>query len=84
MFIQEGSCERYAEDEGFPPDVRKHPLTFNAYARGRVLRAQVYVTDGCVEPVIERLLARPDVDYVHVRDTRAGCFGFRVERASRR
>jgi hypothetical protein len=81
VFIHEGPCERYAEDGGFPPDMRGHALTFNAYGRGRVLRSQDYVTDSCVEPVIERLLARADVDYIHVRDTSAGCFDFRIERA---
>jgi hypothetical protein len=82
VFIHEAPCDRYPEDGGFPADMRPHPLTLNAYARGRRLRAQEYVTDGDVEPVIERLLGRPDVDYVHVRDTHAGCFDFRIERAT--
>jgi hypothetical protein len=81
VFIHEVPCERYAEDNGFPDDLRPHALTFNAYEQGRRLRAQEYVTDGRVEPVIERLFARPDVDYIHVRDTRAGCFDFATERA---
>ena len=81
VFIHEAPCERYAADAGFPADMRSHPLTFNAYGRGRLLRAQEYVADGRVEPIIERLLARPDIDYIHVRDTRAGCFDFSIERA---
>ncbi len=82
VFIHEAPCDRYPEDGGFPADMRSHLLTLNAYARGRRLRAQEYVTNGDVEPVIERLLERPDVDYVHVRDTHAGCFDFRIERAT--
>jgi hypothetical protein len=81
VFIHEAPCERYPEGAGFPDDLRPHALTFNAYERGRRLRAQEYVTDGRVEPVIERLFARSDVDYIHVRDTRAGCFDFTIERA---
>jgi hypothetical protein len=81
VFIHEAPCERYAEDAGFPDALRPHALTFNAYEQGRRLRAQEYVTDGRVEPVIERLFARSDVDYIHVRDTRAGCFDFAIERA---
>jgi hypothetical protein len=80
VFIHEGECERYAEDAGFPVDMRTHALTLNAYGRGRHLRAQEYVADDNPDSVIERLLARSDVDYVHVRDTRAGCFDFRIER----
>ena len=71
-----------AEDGGFPSDVRAHALTLNAYARGRKLISQEYVVeDGGAEAVAERLLARADVDYIHVRDTKAGCYDFRIERA---
>jgi hypothetical protein len=34
-----------------------------------------------VGPVLDRLLDRADVDYVHVRDTSAGCYDLRIERA---
>ena len=81
VFVHEAPCERYAEDGGFPADMRSHQLTLNAYGRGRHLRAQEYVADGDVEPVVERLLARSDVDYIHVRDTSAGCFDFAIARA---
>jgi hypothetical protein len=32
-----------------------------------------------VDGAIDRLLAEPDVEYVHVRSTRAGCFLCRLE-----
>lgn len=80
VFIHEERCERYPEDAGFPDDLRPHALTLNAYARGRKLQAQEYVTDGNVEAAIEPLLARPEVDYIHVRDTEAGCYDLRIER----
>lgn len=81
IFIHEDVCTRYPEDAGFPDQLRAHPLTLNAYGRGRQLHAQEYVTDGRVEAVIERLLARPEVDYIHVRDTSAGCYDLCIERA---
>lgn len=79
VFIHELPCIRYAEDAGFPEDLRPFSLTLNAYGRGRWLRAQKYVSDGRVEAVIGQLFARGDVDYIHVRDTEAGCFDFSVE-----
>jgi hypothetical protein len=81
VFIHEAACERYSDGDGFPSDLRSHALTFNAYGQGRRLRAQEYVVDGAVEPLIECLFDRTDVDYIHVRDTCAGCFDFRIERA---
>ena len=59
-----------------------HKLTLNAYARGRRLVAQSYVSNGLIEPELQRLLAQPDVAYIHVRDTDAGCYDFSIERKS--
>jgi hypothetical protein len=81
VFIHEEACDRYPEQGGFPPDVRSHDLTLAAYARGRVLRAEEHVAGESVESALARLLSRGDVDYVHVRDTAAGCYDFRIERA---
>ena len=82
VYIHEDSCELYPIDGGFPDDLRSHVLTLEAYARGRKLQAQEYVEDGDVEAVIERLFARPEIDYIHVCDTEAGCFDLRIERAA--
>jgi hypothetical protein len=53
----------------------------NAYAKGRRLVAVEYVANGNVDAGIEKLLAREDVVYIHVRSTTAGCYTFRIERA---
>jgi hypothetical protein len=81
VFIHEHECPRYPEDSGFPEDMRAHRLTLNAYGEKRSLLAQEYVDDGVVEPIVERLLADSRVRYIHVRDTEAGCYDFRIERA---
>lgn len=81
VFIHEAACARFPEEGGFPEELKAHPLTLCGYARGRELREEVRVRGAEVEPEVARLLARPDVDYVHVRDTAAGCYDFRIERA---
>lgn len=73
-------CPRYPEDGGFPEGFFGELLTFNAYARGRRLRAQVHVESADPEPIVHRLLSRDEVDYIHVRNTKAGCFIFAIER----
>ncbi|HEY1953156.1 MAG TPA: DUF1203 domain-containing protein [Gemmatimonadaceae bacterium] len=80
VFIHAAECERYPEDGGFPSDSRARPLTLNAYAAGRRLVAQQYVSDGDVDSRIEQLFGRDEVSYIHVRDTVAGCYDFRIER----
>ena len=81
VFIHETECDRYPEYGGFPEDLLAHDLTLVAYGRGRIQRAEERAANGGVESTLERLLALPDVDYVHVRDTSAGCYDLRVERA---
>lgn len=80
IFIHAGDCERFPDDGGFPNDLRSHRLTFAAYGDGRRLISEEYVANGEIEPTIEQLLERHDVRYVHVRDTEAGCYDFRIER----
>ena len=80
VFIHESECERHPEDAGFPLDLVPHRLTLNAYQRGRRLVDVRYVTDGNPETTIADLLSLDDVDYIHVRDTDAGCYDFRIER----
>ncbi|MGE5206551.1 MAG: DUF1203 domain-containing protein [Chlamydiota bacterium] len=79
VFIHADACERYPEDSGFPPDMRSHRLTLNGYGERRRLLAQDYVKNGDVDEALERVLALPGVHYVHVRDTEAGCYDFRIE-----
>jgi hypothetical protein len=83
VFVHVETCPRNLENAGFPEELRASPRTLEAYARGRRLLAQEYVTDGKMEPVIERFFARRDVDYIHVCSTQAGCYTFRIERQHR-
>jgi hypothetical protein len=81
VYIHADGCQRYPEAGGFPEELRNSPRTVEAYARGRKLKGQEYVTDGRFEPVIEKLLADGGVDYLQINSTTAGCFTFRIERA---
>jgi hypothetical protein len=80
VFIHETECAEYPEDAGFPSDLRARPLTLNAYGAGRRLVAQRYVSNSDIDSQIDLLLEDHDVSYIHVRDTVAGCYDFRIER----
>jgi Protein of unknown function (DUF1203) len=81
IYIHAEACPRYKEVAGFPEELRGSPRTVEAYARGRRLTAQEYVTDDRFEPVIEKLFNNPEVEYLQVNSTTAGCFSFRIDRA---
>ena len=81
VFIHADPCQRYPEESGFPENARAHRLTVIAYGDGRQVQAEEHVENGKVEEVVDRLLANPNARYLHVRDTEAGCYDFRIERA---
>jgi hypothetical protein len=82
IFIHTEACERYPEDGGYPEALRKHAAVLNAYAKGQRLIARRYADAGGHDIAIEELLELPAVDYIEVRDKQAGCYDFRVERAT--
>jgi len=82
VYVHAEACPRYGENDGFPEELRSSPRTLEAYARGRKLVAQQYVTDGAFESAIQLLFSRPEVEYLQVNSTTAGCFTFRIERGA--
>ncbi|MGI8402658.1 MAG: DUF1203 domain-containing protein [Gemmatimonadaceae bacterium] len=82
VFIHEKPCLAYPQDGGFPADMLSRQLTLNAYATGRRLVAQKYVSSDSIEPELQRLLQVRDIAHIHVRDTDAGCYDFSIERTS--
>jgi len=82
VYIHAAACSPYNSD-GFPPDLRELKLTFEAIASGPRVVALERTHGGDVETAIERLLDLPDVEYVNVRNTEAGCFVARIEPVGR-
>ena len=79
IFIHAEPCEQFSETGGFPKDARHHRLTLAAYGEKRRLIAEDHIENGDVEPAIQELLTAGPVKYIHVRDTEAGCYDFRIE-----
>lgn len=87
IYIHAEPCTRYPERGGFPEWLTKNALTMQAYAEGRRLVAEERLEAMSVaetERVLSAFIARPDVDYVQVRDGTAGCFAFNVRPAAAR
>lgn len=81
IFVREGATTTYDRVDEVPEVMRMRLLSLRAYNdAGMMLDADV--ADGAeVEPVIERLLANPDVSYIHVHNAKQGCYSGRIERA---
>ena len=80
VFIHGEGCTRYELDNTFPGDLRAHALTLIGYGNNRTVLMKEYVEGGRTEEVAKSLLENPAVRYLHVRDTEAGCYDFRIER----
>ena len=64
------------------PDVlRTRLLSLRAYDRaGMMIEADV-APGKDIEPVIERMLSHPDVEFIHAHNAKPGCFAARIDRA---
>jgi len=82
VFIHETACEPFQEAAAFPAELRTLPLTLEAYGKDRWIIARERPAEGEIETAIERLFASAAVDYIHIRNTEAGCYIARIERAN--
>ena len=79
VFIHADECDRYDGSE-FPTTLGELELTFEAVAAGPRVVELERTTGADAERTLARLFELPDVDYVNVRNTEAGCFVARVDR----
>ena len=80
IFVREGD-ETYDQVDAVPEQLRKRMLAVRAFD-GKGMMAAFDLVDGReLEPVIERLLRLPTVEYLHVHFAAPGCYAARVERA---
>ncbi len=81
VFIHAEPCSGYLQTDAYPEGFRRRRQLFRAYGpTGRQVHNQI-VEPGDQEAVIEDLMSRADVDFIHSRNVLAGCYMFAVERA---
>lgn len=79
VFVHARACERFAGAE-VPLQLRRRLLAVRGYDRAQALVDGVVVDGAELEAALASLFARAEVDWVHVRFARPGCFACRVER----
>jgi hypothetical protein len=80
VYIHAETCGRSAGADSIPEEYRGRLLTFAAYGSDRKLLKEVCLKNGNEDKEAEQLFADPEVKYIHVRSTEAGCYLFRLER----
>jgi hypothetical protein len=80
VFIHAEPCQEFGSADNFPVELRSLPLTLEAYGADRWIIARERPASDEIEISIERLLNTQGVNYIHVRNTEAGCYMARIER----
>lgn len=64
------------------PDVlRTRLLSLRAYDRAGMMVEADVAQGKDIEPVIQRMLEQPRVDFIHAHNAKPGCFAARIDRA---
>lgn len=81
VFLHERSCERHAEDSGYPEGLLQLGALLDGYGSDQmILRREIVAKDISPEPMMAEMLHDPLVQFLMVRDPNAGCYRMRVER----
>jgi hypothetical protein len=81
IYVRENASEAQLGVNEIPEVLRNRLLSLRAFsAAGMLLDADV-AESAALAGALERLLAPPEVAYLHVHNARPGCFAARVDRA---
>lgn len=79
VFIHAERCEGYLTPHDYPPGLSHRAQVVRAYDRQGRIADGVLVADGKqAQDAIAELLARPEVELVHLRNVGYGCYNFAV------
>ena len=80
IFVRKGD-ETYDKIDEVPEQLRKRTLAARAFDKAGMMVAFELTEGPKLEEAIERLLAKPQTDYLHLHFAAPGCYAARVERA---
>ena len=81
VFVHAQACPGYPTPHAYPPGLAHREQVVRAYDHHGRIADGVRVADGeSAELVIAQMLARPDIQAVHLRNVEAGCYNFAVRR----
>jgi hypothetical protein len=81
IFVREGADAPYQSFDQIPEVMKIRPLSLRAYDRAdMMIDADLAEGDG-VASSVERLLANPEVAYIHAHNAKRGCYSGRIDRA---
>ena len=81
IYVRETADASVTTVDALPPALRRRLLSLRGFDAAGMLRDADVVEGAAAEPVIARMLADPDVAYLHAHYARPGCYAARIDRA---
>ena len=81
IYVRENAKTAKPAMNEIPDVLRNRLLSLRAYDRAGMMVEADVVHGSDVEPVIERILAEENVEFIHVHNAKPGCFAARIDRA---
>jgi Protein of unknown function (DUF1203) len=82
VFVHAERCDGYQASTAYPEGFRDRRQLFRAYDLNGAIVDAIIVRGEHAEDAIDQFFARPEVDYVHSRNVRYGCYMFAIRRRS--
>lgn len=81
IFVREGAEAPYESFDTIPEVMKICPLSLRAYDHAGMMIDADLAEGDAVKPLVERLLANPEVAYIHAHNAKRGCYSGRIDRA---
>ena len=81
IYVRENATEAQLDVNEVPELLRTRLLSLRAFDDAGMMLCADVVQGRDSAPVIEQMLSRPEVRYLHVHNAKPGCFAARVDRA---
>jgi Protein of unknown function (DUF1203) len=85
IFINKNEVEPYSDIHRFPPEIKadkkSFPLSLIGYSKEQNMIFTTLVGDDAIDVLIPKIFdAQPNVEFLHVRNSKACCFICKIER----
>ena len=81
IYVREGGPEAELAEDEVPQLFRHRIMSLRAFSEAGMMLAAEVAPGAELEPAVERLLAKPDVAYLHAHYAGMGCYAARIDRA---
>jgi hypothetical protein len=81
IYVREGRAQAAPAQDEVPALFRHRIMSLRAFSGAGMMLAAEVAPGAELEPAVERLLAKPDVAYLHAHYAGMGCYAARIDRA---